>query len=114
MSNAKSEKKDLAWEFVSWLGGPEGAKATASTGARPAWVSEDVASVMSSVEGFPSDETSKGALLPSAGAMEWPVAEKVSDIKTIGNEEHSLIMAREITPEEGVEEMDERVAELFE
>ena len=114
MINAKSEKKDLAWEFVSWLGGPEGAKATASTGARPAWVSEDVASVMSSVEGFPSDETSKGALLPSAVAMEWPVAEKVSDIKTIVNEEHSLIMAREITPEEGVEEMDERVAELFE
>lgn len=114
MINAKSEKKDLAWEYVSWLGGPEGAKATASTGARPAWVSEDVAAVMSSVEGFPSDETSKGALLPSAVAMEWPVAEKVSDIKTIVNEEHSLIMAREVTPEEGIEEMNERVAELFE
>jgi hypothetical protein len=28
------------------------------------------------VEGFPADETSKGALLPSAVAMEWPVAEK--------------------------------------
>ena len=112
--NAKSEKKDLAWEYVSWLGGPEGAKATASTGARPAWVSEDVAAVMSSVEGFPSDEASTGALLPSAVAMEWPVAEKVSDIKTIVNEEHSLIMAREVTPEEGIEEMNERVAELFE
>ena len=114
MINAKSEKKDLAWEFVSWLGGPEGAKATASTGARPAWVSEDVATVMSSVEGFPADEASKGALLPSAVAMEWPVAEKVSDIKTIVNEEHTMIMAREITPEEGIEEMNERVAELFE
>ena len=46
--------------------------------------------------------------------MEWPVAEKVTDIKTIVNEEHSMIMAREITPEEGIEEMNERVAELFE
>ena len=114
MINAKSEKKDLAWEYISWLGGVEGAKATASVGARPAWVSEEVAATMSSVEGFPADETSKGALLPAAVAMEWPVAEKVADIKTIVNEEHSLIMAREITPEEGVEEMNERVAELFE
>ena len=114
MINAKSEKKDLAWEYVSWLGGVEGAKATASVGARPAWVSEEVAASMASVEGFPADETSKGALLPSAVAMEWPVAEKVSDIKTIVNEEHTMIMAREITPEEGIEEMNERVAELFE
>ncbi len=114
MINAKSEKKDLAWEYVSWLGGEEGAKATASVGARPAWVSEDVAGAMSSVEGFPADENSKAALLPAAVAMEWPVAEKVADIKTIVNEEHSMIMAREITPEEGIEEMNERVAELFE
>ena len=114
MINEKSEQKELAWEYISWLGGEEGAAATASVGARPAWVSEKVASVMSSVEGFPADENSKAALLPSAVAMEWPVAEKVSDIKTIVNEEHSMIMAREITPEEGIEEMNERVAELFE
>ena len=114
MINAKSENKDLAWEYISWLGGVEGAKATASVGARPAWVSEDVAAVMSSVEGFPADENSKAALLPAAVAMEWPVVDKVADIKTIVNEEHSLIMAREITPEEGIEEMNERVAELFE
>jgi multiple sugar transport system substrate-binding protein len=114
MINEKSEQKELAWEYISWLGGEEGAAATASVGARPAWVSENVATVMSSVEGFPADENSKAALLPSAVAMEWPVAEKVSDIKTIVNEEHSMIMAREVTPEEGIEEMNERVAELFE
>ena len=114
MINEKSEQKDLAWEYISWLGGPEGAKATASVGARPAWVSEDVADVMAAVEGFPADDACKAALLPAAVAMEWPVVDKVADIKTIVNEEHSLIMAREITPEEGIEEMDERVAELFE
>ena len=114
MMNAKSEKKDLAWEYMSWLCGPEGAKATASVGARPAWVSEEIAEAMASVEGFPADENSKAALLPTSVAMEWPVGEKVPDIKTIVNEEHSLIMAREITPEEGIEEMNERVAELFE
>ena len=114
MINAKSENKDLAWEYISWLAGEEGAIATASVGARPAWVSEKVADAMSSVAGFPADENSKAALLPAAVAMEWPVADKVADIKTIVNEEHSMIMAREITPEEGIEEMNERVAELFE
>ena len=113
MMNAKSEKKDLAWEYMSWLCGPEGAKATASVGARPAWVSEEIAEAMASVEGFPADENSKAALLPTSVAMEWPVGEKVPDIKTIVNEEHSLIMAREITPEEGVAEMNARVAELL-
>ena len=113
MMNAKSEKKDLAWEYMSWLCGPDGAKATASVGARPAWVSEEIAEAMASVEGFPADENSKAALLPTSVAMEWPVGEKVPDIKTIVNEEHSLIMAREITPEEGVAEMNERVAELL-
>ena len=114
MINEKSENKDLAWDYISWLGGEEGAAATASVGARPAFVSENVAAAMSSVEGFPADETSKGALIPSFVGMEWPVAEKVADIKTIVNEEHTMIMAREITPEEGIAEMNERVAELFE
>ena len=45
--------------------------------------------------------------------MEWPVVEKVNDIKTIVNEVHTQIMTRELTPEEGVEEMNERVGDLF-
>ncbi len=114
MINTYSENKDLAWKYISWLGGEQGAAATASVGARPAWVSENVAGAMAAVEGFPTDDTSKGALLPAAVAMEWPVAEKVADIKTIVNEEHTMIMTREITAEEGIEEMNERVAELFE
>ena len=68
---------------------------------------------MAAVDGFPADDNSKAALLPVSVAMEWPVGEKVPDIKTIVEEEHSMIMSREITPEEGVEEMNERVAELL-
>ena len=115
MVNAKSENKDLAWEYVSWLGGPEGSAATASTGARPAWVSDDVAAAMSAVEGFPTDEASKVALIPSYVGVEWPVADKVAEIKQIvDGEVHSQIMTGELTVEEGIEEMNTRVAELFE
>lgn len=114
MMNKKSENKDLAWQYISWLCGVEGSKATASTGTRPAWVSEDVAAAMSTVAGFPTDEASKAALLPTYVAVEWPVVDKLSEIKPIVEEEHTLIMTREITIEEGIEEMNERVAEVLE
>ena len=90
------------------------AATTAATGTRPALVSENVAATMSAVEGFPTDDASKAALIPSYVGMEWPVVEKLSEIQTVINEEHSLIMTREIDVEEGIEEMNERVAELFE
>lgn len=114
MMNAKSANKDLAWTYISWLCGTEGSKATASTGSRPAWVSEEVANAMAAVDGFPTDEGSKAALLPSYVAVEWPVVDKLSEIKPIVEEEHSLIMTRELSIEEGIEEMNERAAELFE
>ena len=114
MINAKSENKDLAWEYISWLAGEEGALATASTGTRPTWVSEAVAEAMASADGFPADDASKAALVPTYVGIEMPASEHSSEISTILNEEHSLIMTREYSIEEGIEEMNERVAELLE
>ncbi len=110
--SAKSANQEAAWKFASWLCTEEGAKAVATTGTRPAFVSDAVAQVMASANGFPSDETSLGALTPSAISLEWPIGEGVSDIKTIVNEEHSLIMTRELTVDEGIAEMEERAAEF--
>ena len=114
MINTKSTQKDLAWDYIAWLCGEEGSKATATRGNRPAWVSEGVAAVMAAVDGFPADETSAGALLPSYVAIEIPAHEKANEISGVLNEEYSMIMTRECTIEEGVAEMNERVAELFE
>ena len=113
MINAKSDDKDLAWEYISWLAGEEGAVATASTGTRPAWVSETVAEAMASAEGFPADEASKAALVPVYVGIEIPASEHSSEISTVLNEEHTLIMTRELTIDEGIEEMNERVADIL-
>ena len=110
---SKSENKDLAWEYISWLAGEEGSIATASTGTRPAWVSEAVAEAMASAEGFPSDEASKAALVPVYVGIEIPASEHSAEISTILNEEHTLIMTREYSIEEGIEEMNERVADVL-
>ena len=60
---------------------------------------------------IPTDENSKAALLPTSIALEWPIGEGVNEIKTIVNEEHTLIMTRELTVDEGIAEMEERAAE---
>ena len=91
----------------------EGAKAIAETGTRPAYVSDEVAAVMASADGFPTDETSKAALLPTSIALEWPIGDGVNEIKTAVNETHTLIMTREMTIDEGIEEMEARAAEYI-
>ncbi|MDR1570329.1 MAG: sugar ABC transporter substrate-binding protein [Oscillospiraceae bacterium] len=111
--NAASDDPDLAWEYISWLCSEEGAKAFASCGARPAFINDAVAEVMAGADGFPSDEASKAALQPVAVSLEWPTGEKVSAIKTIVNEEHTNIMTREYTVDEGIAAMNERVAEVL-
>ena len=113
MINKASANQDLAWDYIAWLCGEEGSKVTASTGNRPAWVSEGVADVMSSVPGFPADEGSKAALLPTFVAIEIPGSAVSSQISSILGEEHTAIMTREITIEEGIENMNERVQELL-
>ena len=45
--------------------------------------------------------------------IEMPASEHSSEISTVLNEEHTLIMTREYTIEEGIEEMNERVAEIL-
>ena len=98
---------------ITAVGQGNGAAVTAGTGNRPAWVSEDVANVMASVEGFPADENSKAALLPSMVSIELPGHPKASEINTILSEEHSAIITREIDIEEGILNMNDRVAEVL-
>lgn len=111
--NAKSANPDAAWDFAAWMCSEDGAKAIAVTGTRPAYVSGDVATVMAAAEGFPQDENSLAALLPAAISLEWPIGEGVNEIKTIVNEEHTLIMTREVTIDEGIASMEERAAEFI-
>jgi len=111
--NKASDDKDLAWKFISWRCSEEGAKAIAAVGTRPAYVSEEVAATMAAATGFPQDENSKAALIPAAVSIEWPTGEKVAEIKTVLNEEHTNIMSRSVTVDEGIANMNTRVAEIL-
>ena len=111
--NKNAANKDAAWKFINWRCSEAGAQAIAAVGTRPAYVSDAIAATMASAEGFPQDDGAKVALVPTTMGIEWPVGAKVSEIKTIVNEEHTLIMTRELSVDDGIAEMTDRVAQVL-
>lgn len=105
--------KDLAWEFVKFVCGPEGAQVVAETGTIPAITTDAVVAAISGMEGFQDDEASAEALKTANTYLEMPVHEKSSEIETVLNEGHDNIMTEGSTIDEGIEEMNEGVAAVL-
>lgn len=109
---AVSDHKQEAFDFVNWVSGPEGAAVMARTGNFPAMSTEEVKSIIASLNGFPKDEASKEALEVSNLYLEVPYAENVSEINSILDTYHKMIMSGEITVKEGIKAMNDDVAKL--
>lgn len=105
--------KDLAWEFVKFVTGEEGAEIIASTGSIPASMNESIAEMVASVEGFPSDDASKEALQTANLYLEMPVHPKSAEIETVLNEAHDGIMTESITIDEGIAQMNEKIGAIL-
>lgn len=101
--------KDLAWEFVKFVCGPEGAEVVAETGTIPAITTDEVVAAISGMEGFPADDASAEALKTANTYLEMPVHAKSSEIETVLNEGHDNIMTEGSSIDEGIEEMNEGV-----
>lgn len=108
-----SENKDAAFDFVEWVSGAEGAKVMAETGNFPALMNDEVAGIISGLEGFPTDDASKEALNVSNLYLEVPYAENVSAINDILDTYHKSIMNQEITIDEGIASMNEEVGKIL-
>lgn len=104
--------KDAAWDFVNWASGAEGAKVMASTGNFPAVVTDDVIAQITSMDGFPTDDASKEALNVSNLYLEVPYAANVSDVNSILDTYHGMIMGGETTVEQGIADMTAQVKAL--
>jgi len=107
--NANSDAKDVAWDFIKFYSGEEGAKALAATGNLPAVRTPEVLDVFSSVAGVPAGAAE--ALQTVTVRLELPMDPNVGAIEQILNEEHDLIMTESVTVDEGIAEMTERAQE---
>lgn len=106
--------KDLAWEFVNFVSGAEGAEVLAATGTIPAVMTDEVANLVSATEGFPKDdETSVDALNTANLYLEMPVHPKSSEIETALNEAHDAIMTGSMSVDDGIAQMDEQVSAIL-
>ncbi len=111
--NKNSKNKEAALDFVEFCTSPEGAKIVADTGNMPAIQSEDVVETISSMDGFPTDENSKEALTTYQTYLEMPLHEKSAEIEVVLNEAHDNIMTGNLTIDEGIEQMNERVGKIL-
>lgn len=111
--NSKSSKKEAAAKFLNFVCGPEGAKILAESGNIPAIKTDDVLNTIASVDGFPTDANSKEALNTVKTYLEMPIHKKSADIDTVLNEGHDNIMTENISIDEGIKEMNEKVKEFL-
>lgn len=107
-----SQHKDAAWDFVHWVSGAEGAEVMAKTNNFPALMNDNIASIISGAEGFPTDANSKEALNVSNLYLEVPYGKNVAEINNILDTYHKAIMNREVTIDEGLTKMTEEVGKL--
>lgn len=105
--NKNSEHQEAAKKFLEFAAGEEGAKAIAAIGVVPAFSSDDVTAAFTAL---PTDDLSVTAFSePKEVVLEMPVSEYSSDINTILEEEHELIMVGDTPIADGIATMDERV-----
>lgn len=111
-SNAPN--KDLAWEFINFVSGKDGAEILAATGTIPAVMNSTVADLVSGTDGFPKDDTtSVEALNTSKLYLEMPVNEKSSEIETVLNEAHDAIMTGSMSVDDGIAQMNEKIGAIL-
>jgi len=108
--NQASQNKDLAWRFINFITGIEGARIHASFGQFPGRTNDETLNVIASLPGMP--EGAAQALAVRNIAPDRPMELKVGEINQMLGEEHSLIMLGEISIQRGLENMARRSREI--
>lgn len=107
--NTLSENKDAAFDFIKFYSGVEGAQILAALGNLPAIRTPEVLETFASVEGVPVE--AQDALQTAAVRLELPMHPNVGAYEQILNQEHELIMTNSVSVEDGIAEINRRVAE---
>ena len=108
--SASSKNKDAAWEFVKYCSGEEGAKIYADCGMIPARMNADTIKALDALDGMP--EGLEEALQTKHVAMDRPLEVHSAEVNQMLGEEHSLIMIKELSIDDGLAEMGERSKEI--
>lgn len=105
-----------AWQFISYVCGEDSAKVLASCGIVPGYSSDAVGEIFDSLhDTFPNAPEGLSKYLScEKNVMEQPMHAQNKEIDTIMQEQHSAIMTKSVTAEEGVQQLIDRVSEILE
>jgi multiple sugar transport system substrate-binding protein len=108
--NEASRKKDAAWEFVKLVTGDEGARLYAEYGSFPSRANTQTLAEIAKISGMP--DGSLEALSVKNISLDRPYEDYVTEVNQMLGEEHSLIMLKEVTVDQGLARMAKRSKEI--
>jgi len=108
--NKHSFQVEEAEKFIEYVTGEEGAKVLASIGIVPAIRNDEITNLYFNVAGMPDDDLSKRAFNPDVIESEVPLDKRTPTADQILGEEHELIMILDQSVDEGIKQMNERIA----
>lgn len=104
--NAASSNQDLAWAFVKFATGSEGAEIVAKLGGIPASLNDATLKTVSTVSGMP--EGAYDALQVKNIVLDRPIADKVSEVNKMLGDQHALILLGEVPLDDALADMAEQ------
>lgn len=110
--SAYTDVPDLAWDFVKFATSQEAADILAQNGVFAAIQTDESLETIASAENFPEGESCKEALKYTHFVFDRPLDPQIEEIRVPLNEVHEMIMIGEYTVDQGIEELNKRVAEI--
>ncbi|WP_186422702.1 ABC transporter substrate-binding protein [Lacrimispora celerecrescens] len=110
--SAYTDEPDLSWDFVKFATSEEAANILAEQGVFTGIQTEESLKTIASAQFFPEGDSNIEALTYTHYIFDRPLDPKITEIKTVLEEVHEMIMIKQYTVDQGIEELNKRVAEI--
>ena len=110
--SAYTDAQDLAWDFVKFAAAEEAADILAQNGVFAGIQTEESLNTIASAENFPEGDSSKEALKYINFVFDRPLDPQIEEIRVPLDEVYEMVMIGEYTLDEGIAELNRRVAEI--
>ncbi|MBE7721555.1 ABC transporter substrate-binding protein [Lacrimispora indolis] len=110
--SAYTDEPDLSWDFVKFATSKEAANILAEQGVFTGIQTEESLKTIASAEFFPEGESNIEALSYTHYTFDRPLDPQIEEIRKVLDEVHEMIMIKQYTVDQGIEELNKRVAEI--
>ena len=110
--SAYTDEPDLSWDFVKFATSEEAANILAEQGVFTGIQTEESLKTIASAQYFPEGESNVEALSYTHYTFDRPLDPQITEILKVLEEVHEMIMIKQYTVDQGIEELNKRVAEI--